>query len=238
MPGTDRVQVVKRESAALGGNAADDVPFDAPLSPQQDALESAGIYLQDVSNRDQNVYVDRSGTDLRLRDQNVTTPITLSQLRGQTVFAELSADTSVTSTTFVDVITANVTTLAGTKLIVNSTFALSNSGANVGHHFRIVVDGTAKRGAGVRYVNTPAVTGAIALVVTGLAAGAHTVKLQARVDSGTLRIRPVTAPDDEHACMPDACGRSPPRRVVPEPGCGLVLLRDGLLSRLVHPHRS
>ena len=201
MPGTDRVQVVKRESAALGGNAADDLPFDAPLAPQQDAIECAGVYLQDASNRDQNVYVDRSGPDLRLRDQNGTTPVTLSQVRGQTVFAEISADTSITSATFVDVLSASVTTLGGTKLIVTASFAISNTGANTTHHFRIVVDGVAKRGAGIRYTNTPGATGGIAIVVVGVAAGAHTVKLQARVDSGTLRIRPVTAPDDEHASL-------------------------------------
>lgn len=201
MPGTDRVQVVKRESSALGGSAADDLPFYAPIAPQQDAIECAGVYLQDAGNRDQNVYADRSGADLRLRDQNVTTPITLSQLRGQSVFAEVSADTTVTSATFVDVLSAAITTLAGTKLIITSSFALSNSGANTTHHFRVTVDGVAKRGCGLRYVNVPAAAGGIALIVTGLAAGAHTVKLQARVDSGTLRIRPVTAPDDEHASL-------------------------------------
>jgi hypothetical protein len=201
MPGTDRVQVVKRESTALGGSAADDLPFDAPIVPQQDAIECAGVYLQDAANRDQTVYVDRSGADLRLRDQNVTTPITLSQLRGQSVFAEVSADTTITSATFVDLLSAAITTLGGTKLVITSSFALSNSGANTTHHFRLTVDGVAKRGCGVRYVNAPAAAGGIALLVTGLAAGAHTVKLQARVDSGTLRIRPVAAPDDEHASL-------------------------------------
>jgi hypothetical protein len=201
MPGPERVQVVKRESAALGGSAANDLPFDAPIDAQQDAVECAGVYLQDGSNRDQNVYVDRAGLDLRFRDQNVTTPITLSQVRGQTVFSELAADTSITSATFVDVITAAITTLGGTKLIITSSFALSNTGANTGHHLRITVNGVAKRGCGLRYVNSPAIAGVIALVVTGLAAGAHTVKLQARVDPGTLRIRPVTAPDDEHASL-------------------------------------
>lgn len=201
MPGTDRVQVVKRESAALGGSAADDLPFDAPIAPQQDAIECAGVYLQDAANRDQNVYVDRSGADLRLRDQNVTTPTTLSQLRGQTVFAEVAADTSITSATFVDVLTAAITTLGGTKLLITCSFALSNSSANTTHHFRITVDGVAKRGAGVRYTNTPGAAGGIAIVVASVAAGAHTIKLQARVDSGTLRIRPVTAPDDEHASL-------------------------------------
>lgn len=201
MPGTDRVQVVKRESAALGGSAVDDLPFDAPIAPQQDAIECAGVYLQDAANRDQNVYVDRSGADLRFRDQNVTTPITLSRVRGQSVFAEIAADATFTSATFVDVLTAAITTLGSTKLVINSSFALSNSSTNTTHHFRITVDGVAKRGCGVRYINAPGVAGAIALLVTGLAAGAHTVKLQARVDSGTLRIRPVTAPDDEHASL-------------------------------------
>jgi len=203
VPGTDRVQVVKRESAALGGNAADDLPFDAPIDPQQDAIEAAGVYLQDAANRDQNVYVDRSGNDLRFRDQNNTTPLTLSRVRGQTVFSEISTDTTTSSTTFVDLLTATLTTVAGTKLIVIATFAVSNSNSNAQQHFRMTVDGIVKRGCGVRFVNNPSAAGSLALVVTGLSAGSHTIKLQWRADAsgGTVQVRPVTAPDDEHASL-------------------------------------
>jgi hypothetical protein len=78
--GTDKVQVLKRESSALGGNPADDVDYPTPLNAQTDALEAAGVYLQDALNRDAAVYIARAGDDLVLRDVNNTTPVTLTSL--------------------------------------------------------------------------------------------------------------------------------------------------------------
>lgn len=78
--GPDRVQVLKRESAALGGNGADDVDYPTPLSAQQDALESAGVYLQDASNRDETTYVAREGADMVFTDQNNPVPVTLTTM--------------------------------------------------------------------------------------------------------------------------------------------------------------
>lgn len=83
MPGPDRVQVTKVERAATGGDDADDFSgytSNVPIEPQEDALESAGHYFQDGSNRDEAVYIDRSGDDLRFRDVNNPTPQTLSDL--------------------------------------------------------------------------------------------------------------------------------------------------------------
>ena len=82
--GPDRIQCLKQESAALGGSGADDVPYPAPINPQQDVIETAGVYLQDASNRDENVYIERHGSDLRFRDLNNTTPVTLTQLLANT----------------------------------------------------------------------------------------------------------------------------------------------------------
>jgi len=76
----DRVQVLKRETAALGGDAADEAPWDAPIEPQEDAIEAAGVYLQDASNRDENVLVARSGDDMTFQDVSNPTPSTLSDL--------------------------------------------------------------------------------------------------------------------------------------------------------------
>lgn len=80
--GPDRVQVLKQESASLGGDAADDVPYTTPIEPQEDALEACGIYFQDASNRDENVYVARAANDMIFRDLNNTTPVTLTTLVG------------------------------------------------------------------------------------------------------------------------------------------------------------
>lgn len=76
----DRVQVLKRESAALGGDAADEAPWDAPIEPQEDACEMAGVYLQDDSNRDETTLIDRSGNDMRLKDGNNPGGKTLTEL--------------------------------------------------------------------------------------------------------------------------------------------------------------
>ena len=76
----DRVQVLKRESAALGGDAADEQPWDAPIEPQEDAIEAAGVYVQDTSTRDESTLIDRSGDDLRFKDTNNPTPKTLTEL--------------------------------------------------------------------------------------------------------------------------------------------------------------
>jgi hypothetical protein len=76
----DRVQVLKRESAALGGDAADETPFDSPIEPQEDAIEAAGIYLQDAANRDETTLVQRVGDDIVLKDVSNPAGKTLSDL--------------------------------------------------------------------------------------------------------------------------------------------------------------
>jgi hypothetical protein len=76
----DRVQVLKRETAALGGDAADEAPWDAPIEPQEDAVEAAGVYLQDVTNRDENVLIARSGNDMTFKDPSNPVAKTLTEL--------------------------------------------------------------------------------------------------------------------------------------------------------------
>lgn len=80
--GPDRVQVVKQESTAEGGDDADAGVYGSPvpLDPQEDALESAGHYYQDAANRDELVYIERDGDDLRFRDKSNPTPKTLTDL--------------------------------------------------------------------------------------------------------------------------------------------------------------
>lgn len=76
----DRVQVLKQESAALGGDAADEVPYPDPIAPQEDALEAAGLYLQDASNRDETTLISRNGDDMTFKDVNNPTVKTLTEL--------------------------------------------------------------------------------------------------------------------------------------------------------------
>jgi len=76
----DRVQVMKRESTALGGDDADASPWPEPISPQEDAIECRRLYLQDESNRDEAVYVDRDGDDMVFVDPATPEARTLSSL--------------------------------------------------------------------------------------------------------------------------------------------------------------
>lgn len=76
----DRVQVLKRESTAGGGDPADEAPWDAPIEPQEDAVEAAGLYLQDALNRDETTLIDRAGLDMRFKDGNNPAGKTLTEL--------------------------------------------------------------------------------------------------------------------------------------------------------------
>jgi hypothetical protein len=76
----DRVQVLKQETAALGGDAADETPWPEPIAPQEDAIEVAGVYLQDASNRDETILLSRSGNDMLFKDGNNPTAKTLTEL--------------------------------------------------------------------------------------------------------------------------------------------------------------
>lgn len=66
----DLVQLEKQESAALGGDAADELPFAAPIDPQEDMIEVAGVAFQEAGRRDRQVAVWPDGNHLRLRDIN------------------------------------------------------------------------------------------------------------------------------------------------------------------------
>lgn len=85
---TDRVQPLKIESTVTGGSS-NDRTYTA-LNPQQDAVESAGLIVCDASHRDSTTVIDRDGSDLRFKDGNNSTPVTLSSLVGQEANAAAS----------------------------------------------------------------------------------------------------------------------------------------------------
>lgn len=79
---TDRVQLLKQESTAIGGQDADARDYPVPLNSQQDAPEVMGIFLQDASNRDETTYIARAGNDMIFRDVTSGAEYTLAQLVG------------------------------------------------------------------------------------------------------------------------------------------------------------
>ena len=116
----------------------------------------------------------------------------------QTGGVELAVNTSTTSTTFVDLLTVSVTTTAGSKLALEAIASALITVSALQVFFQLTVDGVkvgpacAITGSGANVRQTVSL---IALVA-GLAAGAHTVKLQWRVASAnTATIDVVTNPD-------------------------------------------
>lgn len=98
--GPDRVQVLKQESAALGGDAADDAVYLTPIDPTEDAIESAGGYVQAPSEpRDETVGWERDQGRLRLFDQEIALTSLLELARAvypaaQAVVSYASGDVS------------------------------------------------------------------------------------------------------------------------------------------------
>lgn len=120
----------------------------------------------------------------------------------QSVFAQITVDTTTASVAFVTLLSQAITIQAGSVLLIHVSAGTSNSANTNTNFFRIQVDGATQRGVAVSLdaANTP---GSVALVlrVTGLAAGSRTVVLQWRVGAGTGRIGAVAAPDAEHASL-------------------------------------
>lgn len=120
----------------------------------------------------------------------------------QSTAAEITVDTTTTSATFVSLLSAPITIAAGGILLITFTVGATNDTKDKTNFFRVLVDGTPLRGTNI--VSGIAGSGgsaAIALRVTGLAAGARSVTAEWRTDGGTARIRPVANPDGAHATL-------------------------------------
>jgi len=98
---TDRVQVLKVESTALGGDSADEQPWPSPIQAWEDALEARGVYFQDAGSDstgfDENVLAWRSGSDLYFKDVNQS-DVSLSTLADK--YTQSEVDTLFTNAGF------------------------------------------------------------------------------------------------------------------------------------------
>jgi hypothetical protein len=118
--------------------------------------------------------------------------------------ARISVDTSTNSDIFSDLLTINITKVAGSRLYLHFLFSCSSPSANTTAYFRFLVDGVAKDGTGSRLsaMNQPQ-SGGVHQLISGLAVGAHIIKVQWRSEphGNTVRILPVTNPDYESASL-------------------------------------
>lgn len=59
----------------------DEEYFDSPIEPREDAIEAAGLYLQNAGNRDESTLIWRdSDDDMRFKDGNNPSGVTLTEL--------------------------------------------------------------------------------------------------------------------------------------------------------------
>lgn len=136
-------------------------------------------------------------------DLTIASTVTGGAVYKDSSFVRLAADQSTTSTTFVDVPTMTLlpTVETGDVLIVS----VSGSGSTIAAaivDLSLVVDGTTAVGASMDALVSPfPFCWALTARLTGLVAGAHTIKLQWRTSANTLRVRPVTALATEHLAL-------------------------------------
>lgn len=114
----DRVQVIKQERSGQGGDDADIVEFlNAPIEPQEDAIEAAGYFVQSPTARDFNVLISRDASDnLTFKDVANPTPRTLTELLGTAGIYAAYVDVVIPQGT--DVYHGSVTSLSAAPALV------------------------------------------------------------------------------------------------------------------------
>lgn len=144
--GPDRVQVVKRESSAGGGDGAEDFDFTTTLDPLEDVIECAGVVLQAPSEpRDETVFIERDAGLLRFRDQENTTPRTLSELLAHETLDSLVhelAESSYVKVTRSGGLVTNITVWTSAAMLVKvRETAITRSGGQVSQIVETQYDG-------------------------------------------------------------------------------------------------
>lgn len=122
----------------------------------------------------------------------------------QTKTVELGTDETTTSVTptFVTLLTTTITVSAGSDLIVIATISASNDANNNNIVVRLLIDGTASKGAQEEQKSTGiSATLSVSSRKSGLTVGSKTVTLQWSTSANTAQCRPVTLPNTEHAVL-------------------------------------
>ena len=65
----ERVRALKIESAATGGDAADEVAWPEPIDIAEDYLDAQGLALQEGSSNDETVLLERASNRLKVTDE-------------------------------------------------------------------------------------------------------------------------------------------------------------------------
>lgn len=116
----------------------------------------------------------------------------------QSSSSRIAVNTTTTSTTFVDLLSVTLTTQAS-FLLIFFTCGVSNTAGTGQTFFRVLVNGVAVAGAGASQVSANRPVSCAISHRIAVNAGSNIVKVQWRVANATGQIRPVAAPDAEHA---------------------------------------
>jgi hypothetical protein len=119
----------------------------------------------------------------------------------QVGFAEVAADVTTTSTSFVDLTALSVTLTVATAGYLHIWFSVSADCSTLQDiAFQVLVDGTVQRGIQMRVTSAQLNSGAIVLRRSATAAS-HTVKIQWKTTGGTARITALTTPALFHGSL-------------------------------------
>lgn len=117
----------------------------------------------------------------------------------QTAFAEQSANTSV-GTIFADLLTLVLILTLGSKVNIHFDSSFQTLTGQRTAIFKLTIDGIDIRGTAQEASSVFPASVALTYQASGLAAGAHTFKIQWASSSGTILIRPTTT-IEEHASL-------------------------------------
>jgi hypothetical protein len=118
----------------------------------------------------------------------------------QSIFKDVTADTTTTSSTYVDLLTQAITTGAN-FLEFTLTFSATNSTGNKSIDFQILLDAVVVHGGGINVSSAgSSVSGAVSHKAA-ITAAAHTVKVQWKTTGGTASINATTTPGSYHCSL-------------------------------------
>jgi hypothetical protein len=119
----------------------------------------------------------------------------------KTSSVEITVDTNTASTSYVDLLTVNITT--STNEVVLCEFGSVSLNATGQTLYRLTVDGTTYQSAATRLGAGATTICPLTLIdrITGLSAGDHVIKIQWEVTAGTAYIRPVAQVGYEFASL-------------------------------------
>ena len=187
--------VAAKSVETTGSLGAKSNTFVGTADPTGNGAGAAGDYYRRVNGAASTLYL-HNGTDWFIVGPGII----------QTDFTDLAVDVTTTATSFVSPSTLLTTTITkrftASKLIVHFSVGTSNTNNGRQMFFRVVVDGVAKRAVGVDCPNSGLPqSAAIVTSVSGVAIGSRTILIEWYVSANTGQVRPVAAPDAEHASM-------------------------------------